>query len=225
MSSLLIMLFAALGPMLAVFDPFGEDEEHQDQELEPTGQNPADPIVGTGTDGDDSFTADPESASLHDGLSGNDTLTGGDQGDLLIGGTGADALSGGAGNDTLISGIQDANQGDDGDADLLDGEDGDDVLRLGGGDSGVGGAGSDTFTMLSDAQGNITVGDYDPAQDALVIETSDADAHIVRQTVSDGTLSISLSTGLNITLPGISNPLQDDAILFVMANPLQNVGG
>lgn len=222
MSSLLIMLFAALGPMLAIIDPFGGDDDPQDQDLEPTGQGTANLAEGAGTEGDDSFTAEPNRASLYDGLSGDDTLIGGDQGDLLIGGTGADGLFGGAGNDTLISGIQDANQGDDGDADQLDGADGDDILRLGSGDSGVGGDGSDTFTMLSDAQGNITVGDYDPAQDALVIETTDADAHVTQQAISDGTLSISLSTGLTITLPGISNPLEESAILFVLANPLHD---
>jgi hypothetical protein len=35
-------------------------------------------------------------------------------------------------------------------------------------------------------------------------------------------LTVTLSTGLTITLPGVENPLAEDEILFVLTNPLQD---
>lgn len=69
------------------------------------------------------------------GLSGDDTLSGGEGNDSMFGAGGADWLSGLGGNDLLLGG-----QGDD----ALDGGSGDDRLRGGrGNDTVVGGAGND----------------------------------------------------------------------------------
>ena len=58
--------------------------------------------------------------------------------------------------------------------------------------------------------------------DALIVEPDDENASITDQTVADGELTVTLSTGLTITLPGIENPLAEDEILFVLTNPLQD---
>ena len=223
MSSILIMLLAAIGPMLAIFDPIGGEEDDEDSEELPLNSGPVDATNDTVIDGDDGQSAGNTTPSFFEGLGGNDTLTGSMLDDRLIGSFGADVISGGTGNDTLFSGSDTLGEGDDGAADLLDGQAGDDVLMLGGGDTGIGGEGADSFTMLSDAQGNITVGDYDPTQDALVVETTQEDVTILGQTIKNGALRVSLSSGLSITLPGVENPISDNAILFVMANPLRGI--
>lgn len=58
MSPLLVMLFAAFGPMLAVFDPFGEDteDEVEDEEI-PIGMPDMGTTTGAGMD--DALTPDP----------------------------------------------------------------------------------------------------------------------------------------------------------------------
>jgi len=64
-------------------------------------------VVNMG-DGDDSFTASGNLASLInmtvDGGAGNDSITGGNGNDTLLGGSGDDRLSGGAGNDLIVGG-------------------------------------------------------------------------------------------------------------------------
>ncbi|MGQ9866775.1 MAG: calcium-binding protein [Pseudanabaenaceae cyanobacterium] len=87
-------------------------------------------------------------------------------GDLILGRGGNDTLEGLGGNDTLFG-----NEGDDwllgadGD-DLLDGGDGNDVLSGGlGNDTATGGNGLDVFVLTPG--GNLTVTDFNPAQDFL----------------------------------------------------------
>ena len=135
---------------------------------------------------------------------------------------GRDILFGGQGNDTLSGGVNAQDGSDDGVADELIGEDGDDSLRLGANDTGIGGTGADSFTAIYGATGGITVTDYDVGTDALIVETDDENASITDQTVADGELTVTLSTGLTITLPGVENPLAEDEILFVLTNPLQD---
>ena len=242
MSPLLIMLFAAFGPMLAVFDPFGDDteDEPEDEEI-PIGMpdmgtttgagmddaltpDPAEPDADTPTDApteedstveniDDTEETPEVEAQSQTGTSGDDTLHGTD---------GRDILFGGQGNDTLSGGVNAQDGSDDGVADELIGEDGDDSLRLGANDTGIGGTGADSFTAIYGATGGITVTDYDVGTDALIVETDDENASVTDQTVADGELTVTLSTGLTITLPGVENPLADDEILFVLTNPLQD---
>ena len=58
MSPLLVMLFAAFGPMLAVFDPFGEDTEDEPEDEEvPIGMPDMGTTTGAGMD--DALTPDP----------------------------------------------------------------------------------------------------------------------------------------------------------------------
>lgn len=242
MSPLLVMLFAAFGPMLAVFDPFGDDteDEVEDEEI-PIGMPDMGTTTGAGMD--DALTPDPaepeadaptdtptaedpavetiddtaqpseDDAQSQTGTAGDDTLQGTD---------GRDILFGGQGNDTLSGGVNAQDGSDDGVADELIGEDGDDSLRLGANDTGIGGTGADSFTAIYGATGGITVTDYDVGTDALIVETDDENASVTDQTVADGELTVTLSTGLTITLPGIENPLAEDEILFVLTNPLQD---
>lgn len=242
MSPLLVMLFAAFGPMLAVFDPFGDDteDEVEDEEI-PIGMpdmgtttgagmddaltpDPADPEADAPTDVpteedpavetiDDTEQPPEDDAQSQTGTAGDDTLQGTD---------GRDILFGGQGNDTLSGGVNAQDGSDDGVADELIGEDGDDSLRLGANDTGIGGTGADSFTAIYGATGGITVTDYDVGTDALIVETDDENASVTDQTVADGELTVTLSTGLTITLPGVENPLAEDEILFVLTNPLQD---
>ena len=223
MSPLLIMLFAAIGPMLAVFDPFEDDAADEEDQADLAHRNQIDPGAKTGTEEDDAFAALPEDASMFNGLSGADQIIGGDQSDTLIGGLGADTISGGAGNDNLFSGLNQTDDADDEDPDQLDGGDGDDNLLLGAGDTGLGGAGADTFTILTDHLGTVTVGDYNSDEDALIVETTGTQTSIADQVVQDGTLQVTLSNGLRIDLPGVDNPINDNAIRFVMPNPLRGI--
>ncbi|EAP80254.1 type I secretion target repeat protein [Sulfitobacter sp. NAS-14.1] len=240
------MLFAAFGPMLAVFDPFGEDteDEVEDEEI-PIGMPDMGTTTGAGMD--DALTPDPaepeadaptatptdvptaedpavetidDTAQPPEDDTQSQTGTAGD--DTLQGTDGRDILFGGQGNDTLSGGVNAQDGSDDGVADELIGEDGDDSLRLGANDTGIGGTGADSFTAIYGATGGITVSDYDVGTDALIVETDDENASVTDQTVADGELTVTLSTGLTITLPGIENPLAEDEILFVLTNPLQD---
>ena len=246
MSPLLVMLFAAFGPMLAVFDPFGEDteDEVEDEEI-PIGMPDMGTTTGAGMD--DALTPDPaepeadaptatptdvptaedpavetidDTAQPPEDDTQSQTGTAGD--DTLQGTDGRDILFGGQGNDTLSGGVNAQDGSDDGVADELIGEDGDDSLRLGANDTGIGGTGADSFTAIYGATGGITVSDYDVGTDALIVETDDENASVTDQTVADGELTVTLSTGLTITLPGVENPLAEDEILFVLTNPLQD---
>lgn len=133
------------------------------------------------------------------GYEGDDTLSGGAGKDALIGGGGADRLDGGAGDDalegmlgddTLTGGAgQDTLMGGDGNdvldgrvpgdgspdtdgRDFLNGGRGDDTILVGRDDWADGGEGADGFVLsdwLAEAEGSATIGDYDPAEDQLVI--------------------------------------------------------
>ncbi len=149
MSPLLVMLFAAFGPMLAVFDPFGDDteDEVEDEEI-PIGTPDMGTTTGAGMD--DALTPDPadpeadaptdvptvedpavetidDTAQPSEDEAQSQTGTAGD--DTLQGTAGRDILFGGQGNDTLSGGVNAQDGSDDGVADELIGEDGDDSLR------------------------------------------------------------------------------------------------
>lgn len=139
-------------------------------------------LAGSGNDAAD---GGPGNDKLQ-GAEGNDTLWGdfgddhlaGEAGDdLLIDGAGTDTLDGGAGNDTLIATTADGEDAADG-RDELHGGAGDDVLILSNHDHATGGAGGDTFYVgpgigPADPAAAPQIGDFDPAQDSLVVVWND----------------------------------------------------
>ncbi|MBJ7402214.1 MAG: hypothetical protein JHD07_02490 [Bradyrhizobium sp.] len=74
------------------------------------------------------------------GGSGNDTISGNNNGNILIGGAGNDVITGGSGND------------------VISGDNGTNRLK--------GGAGSDTF-VFKEGNFNTTIADFDPTKDVL----------------------------------------------------------
>ncbi|HAN46004.1 MAG TPA: hypothetical protein DCQ32_05575 [Cyanobacteria bacterium UBA8156] len=122
-----------------------------------------------GNEGNDSLAGGPDNDALFGGQ-GNDTLNGGDgfdalfgnQGhDLLLGGPGDDTLFGGQGNDTLRGGAgNDSLRGDDGN-DLLLGDEGNDTLS--------GGAGFNGFVVEGGDRQVVTIVDFSPARDVLIL--------------------------------------------------------
>ena len=128
--------------------------------------------VLSGGDGDDRLNGGTEADSLHGGA-GNDALMGWFGDDMLYGGAGADALMGGAGNDH-IDGIAQENPQDPlaERQDYLNGDAGNDTIVAGPGDWSTGGDGADEFDLagwLDQGGGIVTITDYDPAEDRLVL--------------------------------------------------------
>ncbi len=165
-----LLFFGALGVNLVLDSRSTDDDSPAPEPLyNPNAYSRAD----TGTEGDDSLTADRDNlafflgggdddltgsagadyASLGTGDDsatmgpGHDIAFGGEGDDTLAGGTGADTLLGGAGRDAL-SGLNDTAGGGGPDGqDQLFGGDGDDHLLLGRGDAAEGGAGTDRFQL------------------------------------------------------------------------------
>lgn len=118
-------------------------------------------VVNMG-DGDDSFTASGNLASLInisvDGGAGNDTITGSNGNDTLLGGAGNDTLSGGDGNDFVDGdqGTDTASLGAGNDVFRWDQGDGSDHVDGGAGSDGLvfnGFANAETFTLSAKAGG------------------------------------------------------------------------
>ncbi len=130
--------------------------------------------VLTGGAGDDTLHGDT-GADLLDGEAGDDTLFGHGGADLLRGGQGDDHLYGGQDDDILVGEDgNDALQGGDGD-DLLTGGNGSDTLFGGdGNDIVTGGSGADEIHLAEAAEG-VSVVDFQPGEDKLVISWDDAD--------------------------------------------------
>ncbi|MGC1494450.1 MAG: hypothetical protein WA790_01485 [Sulfitobacter sp.] len=238
MTPLLIMLAVSLGPLLVVYESLTQDDEPEgagegdETPVEPTveervsdardGIPAGDPFeITRGTEAEEIFVGDDEVRNVHDASGGDDTLTGGMLDDTLIGGGEADSITGGDGDDALFGGYQRATRTDDMDADTLDGGAGDDILFLGNGDSAIGGLGTDAFVVLQEVTDNVTVQDFDPEEDAIVVEsTTPDDLEVTDQTVGDNGLIITLNTGATITLSSLENPLDADAILFSAIDPI-----
>ncbi|MGL4281559.1 MAG: calcium-binding protein, partial [Albidovulum sp.] len=104
-----------------------------------------------------------------DGGEGNDALEGARGDDRLTGAAGSDRLMGGDGKDAL-DGREAA--GEVQARDYLNGGAGDDMLIAGSDDWATGGGGADQFAIAghggADA-GPATIGDYDPAEDQLLL--------------------------------------------------------
>ncbi len=125
-----------------------------------------------GGDGNDSLQGGPGNDLLRGGA-GDDALHGGLGDDTLVAGSGADTLFGGAGDDLLIA--RDAAD-DDAVVSYLNAGDGDDTLVAGSGDILTGGAGADVFVTGHWITSPVTVMDFDPAEDQLVVVYDDAAA-------------------------------------------------
>ena len=91
-----------------------------------------------GTSGDDTLDLrDVNQAQIVMGLSGDDTIYGGNSGDCLVGGDGNDTIYGGNAKDILIGGAGDDYLNGDNAKDALDGNDGIDVCEGGNGNDTV----------------------------------------------------------------------------------------
>jgi len=245
MSPILAMLFSALGPLIVTFVNF-DDDDPDDVEVEgdvtatPTG-DPVETIdvmtfienargtddnVGSvdgsrGTDQDEEFVAEGDTAVIHDASGGADSLTGSALNDTLLGGDGTDVIDGGDGDDALFGAFSRETRADDEAADTLVGGAGDDTLFMGDGDIGNGGEGRDVFVATQDAVEVIQISDFNVDEDTIAIETEAPEgASITEQVAEDGGLRIELSTGLSLRLEGVGAPLGAGSLQFVPVEPL-----
>ncbi|MDR9427798.1 MAG: calcium-binding protein [Salibaculum sp.] len=151
-----------------------------------------------GYDGADSLTGDAGADTLHgclgddllDGGDGDDKLVGGAGDDSLTGGAGADSLLGGFGNDTLIGGdgddhVDGATGEDSATRDFVNGDAGADHVTGGAGDFLDGGSGTDTFAVMG---ADVTVMDYTPGEDSLILHTSGAETTLSSEVTDDGVI-------------------------------------
>ena len=126
----------------------------------------------SGGDGADSLNGGTD-ADFLDGGAGNDALMGWLGDDKLYGGAGADVLMGGDGKDYLDGTAQESAQVPLSDRqDYLNGDTGNDTIVAGPGDWATGGEGADEFDLagwLDQGGGVVTITDYDPAEDRLVL--------------------------------------------------------
>jgi len=131
-----------------------------------------------GGPGEDQLTGGAGADVLHGGASA-DSLLGGFDDDSLIGGAGADVLHGGDGNDRVdgVTGEQTAAR------DYLNGGAGQDHATGGDGDILDGGSGTDTFEIMGQ---DVTVMDYNPAEDSLILHTSGAEATLSSTVTDEG---------------------------------------
>ncbi|AXI47454.1 hypothetical protein C1J03_16435 [Sulfitobacter sp. SK012] len=243
MLPLMSFLLVAMSPLLAVgFDTSSdEEEEDPDAALPEDGSDPVEMVdvasfledarsvdgdtgpfnIVRGTDMDEDFVGTEGSSNVFDTSGGTDTIIGATGADTLIGGEDSDVITGGDGDDALFGGFQRETRVDDLDADTIDGGLGDDALFLGNGDTATGGAGADVFAAIQGADGNVIITDFDEAEDALAIETpTPDDISVTDQTVTDDGLVIGFSTGLSVTLQGLTSPLAEDTITFVSVTAL-----
>ncbi|MEH6646772.1 hypothetical protein [Sulfitobacter sp.] len=246
MSPILAMLLSALGPLMVTFVNFNDDDpDEAEVEEGVTATSTGDPVetidvmtfidnargtddnVGSafgsrGTDQDEEFVAEADTAVSHDASGGADSLTGSMLNDTLVGGDGADVIDGGDGDDALFGAFSRETRADDEAADTLGGGDGDDTLFMGDGDTGNGGEGRDVFVATQDAVEVIQISDFNLDEDTIAIETeAPEDASITEQVVEDGGLRIELSTGLSLRLEGVSAPLTSGSLQFVPVEPLE----
>jgi len=227
------------GPRIVGFTDFFENDEEAEKETVTPPETEESDIVARledaraslddtgpfnserGTDADETLCGLDTAANALDASGGLDTVTGGMLDDTLSGGEDSDTLTGGDGDDALFGGFLRETRPDDRDGDSLDGGAGDDALFLGDGDTGTGGLGADIFATVQDATGTVTITDFDPVEDSLVIETADAeDISITEQTVGTGGLTLTLGTGLTVTLQGLETELDEMDISFITVEPL-----
>ncbi|MDG1471855.1 MAG: calcium-binding protein [Ascidiaceihabitans sp.] len=239
MSPMLILMIAALGPLIAVLDSDGSNTE-ETETTDDTPDDTVDPGVGdqmlTGTDEVDDVLAGGTGNDILSGLGGADTLSGGDgmdtidggegndeingnQGaDSLTGGAGDDLVGGGIGNDTLFGG--DALGNLDASDNTLDGGDGNDELNIAGTGSASGGAGTDMFVLLNDGTDFGTITDYDATEDSIVVQVDEGETVTVdTQTVTTTGLDVVFSNGAVLTLTGVTEALEESEFSFVEAGP------
>ncbi|MEO0937346.1 MAG: calcium-binding protein [Pseudomonadota bacterium] len=230
MSAALIMFIAAFGPLLAAFDDRGSDDT-DDME---GGETPPEGDTLAGGDATADLLEGTAGNDLIDGLGGADTLSGGDGADTVQGGAGFDILSGGLGDD-VVSGGADAdlvsgNEGADtlyggteaaprdASEDTLDGGDGDDVLFLAAGDAGTGGTGADSFQLTEGENGQAIVTDFDPAEDALVVNVAAGEeVSVDGQEVTSAGVVVNLTSGASFLLQGLTEEISAETVSIVQA--------
>lgn len=244
MSPILVMLLASVGPLLVGFTGLNDDDDGNEAEADvpedsaddpveivdvatfiedarSTDDNSSDVTASRGTDADEEFIAETDTSANHDASGGEDTITGSSLDDTLAGGDGSDVIEGGDGNDALYSAVARETRPDDEMADTLDGGAGDDTLFLGDGDTGTGGTGTDVFVATQDAVETIVITDFNVEEDAIGIETETPDdISIVEQLVEEGGLTIELSTGLIISLEGVTEEVPETSIQFISVSAL-----
>lgn len=150
-------------------------------------------------------------ADLMIGSKGSDFLFGDDGNDLLFGGNGSDILIGGAGNDILIGWNGDnllrGGEGDDHivsgyGKDTMFGDEGNDTFIMGIGDIATGGADADTFHFNTWRKGAVTITDFNPEEDTLVMSGAKWRDWEIRD---DGdAAAIVFETGMEVHLHGVS---------------------
>ncbi|MGS2724449.1 tandem-95 repeat protein, partial [Porticoccus sp. GXU_MW_L64] len=143
-------------------------------------------VVVAGSGNSSGATANLAS-SIVDGLSGDDTITGGDNDELLIGGTGDDTLIGNGGSDALQGGLGN---------DILTGGSGDDIL--------AGGLGADTFRWQAGDEGTAA----SPAED-IISDFNAADGDVLNlQDLLQGEESGVLSDYLSFNFDGTNTTIE-----------------
>lgn len=165
--------------------------------------------------------------SLQGGTSGISRLHGGADNDRLTSGSGAASLYGGAGDDSLVGGTGLANTGGkavlvggagqdtlrgDSAQDSLYGGLGDDLLVGRGGNFLSGGGGADSFVFDAKSVGRLTVADFNPSEDSLIVSrlgsTSQIESIIVKA-AAGGTLALITpgpgGTGFEVLLQGLDS--------------------
>lgn len=188
-------------------------------------------------DGDDSFTASGNLASLInitvDGGAGNDTINGGNGNDTLLGGAGNDTLSGGDGNDLVVGGqgADTASLGAGNDVFRWDQGDGSDHVDGGAGvDEMVfnGFANAETFTLSAKAGGgsvltrdlgNIVM-DLTSIEKVTINALQGADNIHINDPSGSGLSEIDVNLGVNGVGDGASDTISitDDAHVQVVNN-------
>jgi Ca2+-binding RTX toxin-like protein len=156
-----------------------------------------------GGEGDDNLNGNAGNDYL-DGGAGDDRIDSGEGDNTLIGGEGADLLMATLGDDVL-NGNEDDGSSDD-EIDRLIASFGDDTLMLGEGDIGTGGAGADAHYILADVDLGVTITDFDPAEDSIIVLHDEADVPTITEQRIDATgVTVVLSTGVEIALNGLES--------------------
>ncbi len=134
------------------------------------------------------------------GFGGDDRILGGAGNDLLFGGAGNDYLNGGSGHDAIGGGVGDDNIFGGSGNDRLYGQAGDDMLEGGrGNDVLFGGAGADKFFFNPNrtGEGHDRIGDFNLAEDKIVLNAGDVLASTPGLADADGDPALDVAKDLD----------------------------
>lgn len=187
-----------------------------------------------GEDGDDLITGDLGDDDLYGGAGydfiyggkGEDDISGGADGDTIYGGEGDDLIYGGTGDDKLIDvfgkNVVDGGLGDDvlrvGKASTAFGGDGDDSIYLMDGGTAFGGDGADILTveLSGDASRMAVVRDFDPEQDALIVQLPEGTeiSSLVVEQITEG-WTVMLNGAAVVRVIGPASFGADDVVVMI----------